>query len=187
ESGYGTRTPLTIVSPYARPGVYHKETTNVSILAFMQKLWGLAPLTPLNKRQNDLMSAFDFDQAPLPAPVMPVAGPHALAFHNPGNILSNIAEPAPGKPVSIGLMAETPGLSLDPAVNGTVQLSITPPPGVPLPTGNPTSVTLTGGQVNFTLTFPTAGYYRVAATGPDGSLGWATVDVGTTPATAPPQ
>ncbi|MBO0871644.1 MAG: hypothetical protein J2P15_24090, partial [Micromonosporaceae bacterium] len=40
ESGYGTRTPLTIVSPYARPGVYHKETTNVSILAFMQKLWG---------------------------------------------------------------------------------------------------------------------------------------------------
>jgi hypothetical protein len=58
---------------------------------------------------------------------------------------------------------------------------------VALPAGNPTSVTLFGGQANFSLKFPTDGYYRVAATGPDGSLGWATVDVGTTPATAPPQ
>ena len=55
------------------------------------------------------------------------------------------------------------------------------------PTGNPSSVTLSGGQANFTLTFPTAGYYRVAATGPNGDKGWVTVDVGTTPATAPPQ
>lgn len=185
--GYGTRTPMTIISPYARPGVYHHETTNVSILSFMQKLWGMASLTPLNKEQNDLTSAFNYDQTPLPAPDMPVAPPDALAFHNPGNILSNIAEPAPGKPVSIGLMAETPGLSLDSAANGPVQLSYTPPPGVTAPAGNPTTVTMSGGQANFTLTFPTAGYYRVAATGPNGSLGWATVDVGTTPATAPPQ
>ena len=63
----------------------------------------------------------------------------------------------------------------------------TPPPGVALPSGNPTSVTLSGGQANFSLTFPKAGYYRVAATGPGGDEGWVTVDVGTTPATAPPQ
>lgn len=186
-TGYGTRTPMTIISPYARPGVYHHQTTNVSILSFMQKLWKLAPLTPLNQQQNDLSSAFNFDQTPLPAPDMPVAPPEALAFHKPGNILSNIDEPAPGKPVSIGLMAETPGLSLDPNANGPVQLSYTPPPGVAAPAGNPTTVTMTGGQANFTLTFPTAGYYRVAATGPNGSLGWATIDVGTTPATAPAQ
>jgi phospholipase C len=185
--GYGPRTPMTIISPYARPGVYHHESTNVSILSFMQKLWGMAPLTPLNKEQNDLMSAFNFDQNPLPAPTMPVAPQDVLAFHQPGNILSNIAEPAAGKPVSIGLMAETPGLSLDTTANGPVQLDYTPPPGITAPAGNPSTVTMTDGQANFALTFPQAGYYRVHATGPNGSLGWATIDVGTTPATAPPQ
>jgi phospholipase C len=185
--GYGTRTPMTIISPYAKAGVYHHETTNVSILSFMQRLWTMDPLTPLNKGQNDLTSAFNFNQVPLPAPDMPVAPQDALAFHNPGNILSNIAEPAPGKPVSIGLMAETRGLSLDSTANGPVELSYTAPPGVTAPTGNPTTVTMIDGQANLTLTFPTAGYYRVHATGPNGSLGWATVDVGTTPSTAPPQ
>jgi phospholipase C len=186
-NGYGTRTPMTIISPYAKPGVYHQQTTNVSILSFMQKLWGLAPLTPLNARQNDLMSAFNFQQAPRPAPAPPVAPQDTLGFHAPGGILTNIAEPGVNKSVSINLEAETPGLSLDSSVNGTVQLSYTPPPGVALPGGNPASVSLSGGQANFTLKFPTAGYYRVAASGPDGSLGWVTVDVGTTPATAPPQ
>ena len=186
-SGYGTRTPLTIISPYARPGVYHRQTTNVSILSFMQKMWGLAPLTPLNARQNDLMSAFDFHQTPLPPPAMPVAPALTLAFHSPAGILTNIAEPGPGQPVPISLWAETPGLAADSAVNGKVQLTVTPPPGVAVPAGIPASVSLTSGRANFTLTFPIAGYYRVAATGPADSVGWATVDVGTTPATAPPQ
>src|SRR5215469_3016520 len=186
-SGYGTRTPLTIISPYARRGVYRQPTTNVSILSFMQKMWGLAPLTPLNKSQNDLMSAFDFGQAPLPAPVLPLAPVHTLAFHGPAGILTNIAEPGPGEPVSISLWAETPGLSLDTGVSGAVRLSVTPPRGVAVPAAVPASVSLSGGQANFTLVFPIAGYYRVAAIGPDGSVGWATVDVGTTPATAPPQ
>ena len=186
-NGSGTRTPMTIISPYAKPGVYHQQTTNVSILSFMQKLWGLPPLTQLNAQQNDLMSAFDFHQAPLPAPVPPVAPPDTLGFHAPGGILTNVSEPGPGKAVSINLEAETPGLSLDSGVNGSVQLSYTAPPGVTAPSGNPASVTLSGGQANFTLKFPTAGYYRVAATGPNGAMGWATVDVGTTPATAPPQ
>ncbi|MBO0804581.1 MAG: hypothetical protein J2P25_16095 [Nocardiopsaceae bacterium] len=186
-SQYGTRTPMTIISPYAKPGVYHQETTNVSILSFMQALWGLPPLTPLNARQNNLMSAFDFRQAPLAAPDVPVSPPDTLGFHGPGGILTDISEPKPGQPVSINLEAETPGLSLDSGTSGTVQLSYTPPPGVTAPSGNPSSVTLNGGQANFTLTFPTAGYYRVAATGPNGDEGWVTVDVGTTPATAPSQ
>jgi phospholipase C len=187
KSGYGTRTPMTIISPYARAGVYHQQTTNMSILSFMQNLWGLPPLTTLNAKQNDLMSAFDFSQAPLPAPVLPVAPADTLGFHAPGGILTNISEPAAGKSVSVNLEAETPGLSLDSSVNGAVQLSYTAPPGVTAPASNPATVTMTAGQANFTLTFPKAGYYRVAATGPNGSLGWATVDVGTTPATAPPQ
>jgi uncharacterized cupredoxin-like copper-binding protein len=56
---------------------------------------------------------------------------------------------------------------------------------VAVPAGFPSSVTLTGGQANLTVKFPTAGYYRIAATGPGGSQGWVTVDVGVTPNTAP--
>jgi phospholipase C len=33
--------------------------------------------------------------------------------------------------------------------------------------------------------FPSAGYYRIAATGPRGSKGWVTVDVGVTTDTVP--
>jgi hypothetical protein len=62
--GHRTRTPAV---------VYHQQTTNVSILSFMQNLWGLAPLTPLNKKQNDLMSVFNFKQSLLPAPASPVS------------------------------------------------------------------------------------------------------------------
>jgi hypothetical protein len=39
--------------------------------------------------------------------------------------------------------------------------------------------------VNFTVKFPAAGYYRIEAQGPDGSVGWVTVDVGVSPDTAP--
>jgi phospholipase C len=185
-SGYGTRTPMVIISPYARQGVYHQQTTNVSILSFMQRLWRLPPLTRLNARQNDLMSAFDFGQVPLPAPAVPVAPTDTIGFHGPGGILTDISAPRPGGSLSINLEAETGGLSLDPGVNGPVSLTVTPPPGVGVPAGFPSSVTLTGGQVTFSAVFPTAGYYRIAAAGPDGSVGWVTVDVGVTPATAPP-
>jgi hypothetical protein len=62
---------------------------------------------------------------------------------------------------------------------------VTPPPGVSAPSGFPDSVTMTGGQATFTVKFAKAGYYRLGATGPGGSEGWVTVDVGVTPNTAP--
>ena len=40
-------------------------------------------------------------------------------------------------------------------------------------------------DANVTASFPTAGYYRITASGPNGSKGWVTVDVGVTPSTAP--
>jgi phospholipase C len=185
STGYGTRTPTIIVSPYARRGVFHQQTTNVSILSFMQHLWGMAPLTKLNARQNDLMSAFSFRQAPLPAPAPPVAPADTIAFHGTGGILTDIGAPKPGRPLTINLEAETGGLSLDSSASGPVNLTVTPPSGVAVPAGFPSSVTLAGGQANFTVKFPAAGYYRIAATGPGGSQGWVTVDVGVTPSTAP--
>ncbi|HZR53970.1 MAG TPA: alkaline phosphatase family protein [Streptosporangiaceae bacterium] len=183
--GYGTRTPMVIISPYSRRGVYHRQTTNVGILSFMQKLWGMPPLTALNARQDDLMGAFDFRQRPLPAPSVPVAPGDTIGFHGSGGILTDIGAPAPGRSLTINLEAETGGLSLDKSANGPVTLTLTPPPGVPVPSSFPASQTLLSGQATFYVSFPAAGYYRIAAAGPGGSKGWVTVDVGVTPATAP--
>jgi phospholipase C len=184
-SGYGTRTPMIIISPYARPGVFHHQTTNVSILKFMQTLWGLPPLTPLNAAQDNLLAAFDFSQSPLAAPTLPVAPADTLAFHGSGGILTDIGTPGVNSSLTINLEAETGGLTLDNSVSGPVTLTLTPPPGVSVPSSFPTNQTLTGGQVSFSVKFPASGYWRIEAQGQDGSVGWVTVDVGVNPNTAP--
>jgi phospholipase C len=185
STGYGARTPMIIVSPYARHGVYHQQSTNVSILSFMQKLWGLPALTPLNARQNNLFSAFNFSQAPLAPPAVPVAPADTIGFHGTGGILTDVGVTSPGRSVTINLEAETGGLVLDAAVNGSVALTLTPPPGVTAPSSFPASAGLSGGQARITVSFPSAGYWRIGASGPGGSKGWVTVDVGVTPDTAP--
>jgi phospholipase C len=44
--GDGTRIPTIVVSPWTRPGhISHSYTDHVSILKFIEKNWGLAPLT----------------------------------------------------------------------------------------------------------------------------------------------
>ncbi|HJY95680.1 MAG TPA: alkaline phosphatase family protein, partial [Streptosporangiaceae bacterium] len=151
STGYGARTPMIIVSPYARHGVYHQQSTNVSILSFMQKLWGLPALTPLNARQNNLFSAFNFSQAPLAPPAVPVAPADTIGFHGTGGILTDVGVTSPGRSVTINLEAETGGLVLDSAVNGSVALTLTPPPGVTAPSSFPASVALSGGQANITV------------------------------------
>jgi hypothetical protein len=54
-----------------------------------------------------------------------------------------------------------------------------------VPSSFPKSATLVAGQADVTAKFATAGYYRIQASGPNGSAGWVTVDVGVTPDTAP--
>jgi phospholipase C len=185
STGYGARTPMIIISPYARHGVYHQQTTNVSILSFMQKLWGLPALTPLNAGQNNLFSAFNFSQAPLASPSAPAAPADSIGFHGSGGILTDIGVTSPRRSVTINLDAETGGLVLDPTATGAVALKLAPPPGAAVPSSFPASVTLSGGQATITVSFPSAGYWRIAAAGPAGSQGWVTVDVGVTPNTAP--
>ncbi|MGH3256158.1 MAG: alkaline phosphatase family protein [Streptosporangiaceae bacterium] len=185
STGYGARTPMIIVSPYAKRGVFGQQTTNVSILSFMQKLWGMPSLTPLNSAQNNLYSAFNFGQTALAAPLVPVAPADTIGFHAAGGILTDIGPASPGKTVTIDLEAETGGLVLDPALGGSVSLTLTPPSGVSVPSSFPKTVTMTGGLATLTASFPTAGYYRISASGPSGSEGWVTVDVGVTPDTLP--
>ena len=185
ERGYGARTPMVIISPYVRRGVFSSQTTNVSVLSFLQKLWGLPALTTLNARQNDLFSAFDFGQRPLPPPSVPVAPADTIGFHARGGILTDIGPLRAGGSVTVNLEAETGGLTLDSAADGTVNLTLTPPAGVAVPASFPHAAALTGGQADITVPFPAAGYYRIAAAGPGGSKGWLTLDVGVTPDTAP--
>jgi hypothetical protein len=112
-----------------------------------------------------------------------VAG--ALGFHGSGGILTDIGTPAVNSSLTISLEAETGGLSLDSAVSGPVTLTLTPPPGVSVPSSFPAAETLASGQVTFSVKFPASGYWRIKAQGPSGSVGWVTVDVGVNPNTAP--
>jgi phospholipase C len=179
QYGYGPRTPMVIVSPYARHGVFSQQTTNVSILSFIQRLWHLPPLNGFNARQNDLMAAFDFRGRPAPAPVVPQAPNDTIAFYD------STTSPGVGKTLTVNLQANTHALTLDSSASGPVSLTVIPPAGVSAPSGFPASVTMTGGKVSFQSSFAAAGYYRIEATGPNGSQGWTTVDVGVTPNTTP--
>ena len=70
--GYGFRVPALIISPYAKKGyILHNTADFTSILKFIERLYGLAPLTTRDAAATDLMSAFDFQQAPR-APSQPV-------------------------------------------------------------------------------------------------------------------
>jgi phospholipase C len=45
--GDGTRVPMIVISPYAKPGyISHTYTDHVSILKFIEHNWGLSPLSP---------------------------------------------------------------------------------------------------------------------------------------------
>jgi phospholipase C len=59
--GPGSRVPAIIISPFAkRHNVDHHRYDTTSILAFIERRWGLAPLTDRDANANDLTAAFDF-------------------------------------------------------------------------------------------------------------------------------
>ncbi len=74
--GLGFRLPFLVISPYAKRGfVFKEQAEQASIARFIEKVFGatqaLSDLDPTAQdgQANDLMNAFDFDQAPL-APVV---------------------------------------------------------------------------------------------------------------------
>jgi phospholipase C len=176
SSGYGTRTPFVIVSPWARPGVFRHRSTNISILSFMQHLWHLPPLTGLNARQNDLAGAFDFRQRPLPRPRPPVAPSSTIGFHG-RSLASEVRIVHPNRWLRIYLDAETEGLSLSAAISGPLTLTVLPPKGVKFPAALTKQTALVAGRAMVRMRFPAPGYYRMEASGPDGTVGWATIVV----------
>ena len=62
----GPRTPLIIVSPYAKP--HYTDTTHTTfsgILAYVEHNFGLSPLGKNDAQAYDFSNAFDYSQAPL--------------------------------------------------------------------------------------------------------------------------
>jgi phospholipase C len=176
STGYGTRTPMVIVSPWARRGAYGRPSTNISILSFMQHLWGMAPLNSLNAQQNDLASAFDFRQRPLPRPRLPVAPSATIGFHG-ATLASEVRVVHPHHWLRIYLDAETRGLSLSAGISGPVSLSLAAPKGVKHPASYPRRTQMLSGRAMISVRFAAPGYYRITAAGPEGSTGWTTIVV----------
>ena len=161
-TGYGTRTPMVIVSPWARRGAYAHRTTNISILSFMQHLWGIAPLNSLNAQQNDLAGAFDFRQRPLRRPRLPVAPSATIGFHGK-SLASEVRAVHPHHWLRIYLDAETTGLSLSAGLSGWLSLSLATPWGVAHPASFPSRTQLRSGRAMIRVRFAKPGYYRVTA------------------------
>ncbi len=65
--GLGPRTPLIVVSPYARAGyVSHVNHEFGSILKFTELTFGLSSLNQADSRADNLLDCFNFNQSPLP-------------------------------------------------------------------------------------------------------------------------
>jgi phospholipase C len=65
----GIRMPMVIVSPWAKPAYTDSNNaTWASVLAFVEKNYGLAPLSDIDYKSYDYMEAFDFTQQPI-API----------------------------------------------------------------------------------------------------------------------
>jgi phospholipase C len=77
----GPRTPLIIVSPYARPGYTDTApATFAGILAYTEQNFGLPPLGPNDARAYPFTNAFDYSQSPV-RPVRIVTRPVPSGDH----------------------------------------------------------------------------------------------------------
>jgi phospholipase C len=58
---YGVRVPFVVMSPFSKPHfVSHRVSDHTSILAFIERRFGLAPLTQRDAKANALLDYFDF-------------------------------------------------------------------------------------------------------------------------------
>ena len=78
QSGYGFRAPALLVSAYAKKGYIDSTTLDfTSALKFIEKNWGVRPLTARDRNAKNFLTAFDFTSPPRPAVILP--GPRIAA------------------------------------------------------------------------------------------------------------
>lgn len=62
---FGFRVPALIISPYAKEGYIDNTFYDAtSVLKFIETVFGLPPLTENDKKANNMLNAFDFNNAP---------------------------------------------------------------------------------------------------------------------------
>ena len=85
--GLGIRTPMVIISAWARPGYVDSHRASIaSMLTFTEKTFGLKPLSGRDSTAYDYGNSFDFDQEPLAPTAMThsTLTPHQrYVFHHP--------------------------------------------------------------------------------------------------------
>jgi len=65
--GLGPRVPTIVISPFAKRGaIDHDVMEFSSVLRFIEQVFGLPALTDRDRTADDMLSAFDFSQAPTP-------------------------------------------------------------------------------------------------------------------------
>jgi phospholipase C len=63
--GLGPRVPMIVISPYARRGaIDHDVMEFSSVLRFIERIFDLPAMAERDRRADDMLSEFDFDQAP---------------------------------------------------------------------------------------------------------------------------
>jgi phospholipase C len=71
----GFRTGCLVISPYAKPGYISSTLYSFSsILALIEAVYNLEPLTALDRFANNMLDCFDFEQRPLPPRPAPLVG-----------------------------------------------------------------------------------------------------------------
>ncbi len=70
QFGLGIRVPMIIISPWAKPGVYHTEVEFASVLRFMEETFALPNLGGADTVANDFQDAFNYTQTALPPLVL---------------------------------------------------------------------------------------------------------------------
>ena len=117
QLGLGPRVPTLVISPYARRGyVDHATYDFSSLLRFVERRFGLAPLTTRDAHAADLSGSFDFTApAAAPYPLQPHACPIVPGVHISGNEtgdpLQNVVDLA-GAPRITGLFGDPSDLTI---------------------------------------------------------------------------
>jgi phospholipase C len=89
--GLGFRMPTLIISPYAKPGyIDHTQYQFESMLKFIEWRFNLRPLTQRDLYANNLLNAFDFNQKPSLAYVVPLTTAELAAIRPYINLVRTI-------------------------------------------------------------------------------------------------
>jgi phospholipase C len=89
--GLGFRMPTIIISPYSKPGyIDHTQYQFESMLKFIEWRFSLQPLTERDLHANNLLNAFDFNQKPNLAHIVPLTAAELNAIRPYINLVRTI-------------------------------------------------------------------------------------------------